>query len=67
MQILWRFWAYNKLEDECESFSGVDNVVEGDDIGVFELFEQGRLPDGCERRSLLLLQSDLFKGNNLIR
>ncbi len=44
----------------------MDDVVEGDDVGVLELLEQRRLPDGRERRPLLLLQADLLQSHNLV-
>ena len=48
-------FTYHILEDKGERLSRVDNVVEGDDVGVFELLQERRLPDGSERRALLLL------------
>ena len=45
----------------------MDDVVEGDDVGVLQLLEERGLPDGREGRALLLLQPDLLQGNHLVR
>jgi len=44
----------------------MDDVVEGDDVGVLQLLQQGRLPDGREWGALLLLQSDLLESDHLV-
>lgn len=54
------------LEDEGEGVSGVHDVVQRDDVGVLQVLEQGRLPDGRERRALLLLQPDLLERHHLV-
>ena len=54
-----------ELEDEGERGLGVDDVVEGDDVGVLELLEEAGLPDGGERGALLFLQPDLLEGHHL--
>jgi len=53
------------FEDEGEGFPGVDDVVEGDDVGVFELLEERGLPDCGERRPLLFLQTDFLQRHRL--
>ncbi len=44
----------------------MDDVVKSDNVGVLQLFQQGRLPDGREGGALLLLQPDLLERNNLV-
>ena len=54
-----------ELEDEGEAGLGVDDVVQGDDVGVAQLLQQARLADGREGGALLLLQPDLLQGHHL--
>ena len=42
------------------------DVVQGDDVCVLELLEQGCLSYGGEGSALLLLQADLLQGNHLV-
>ena len=44
----------------------MDDVVEGDDVGVLQLLQERSLPDGRERGSLLLLQPDLLQSHDLV-
>jgi len=53
--------ALQVLEHERERLARVDDVVEGDDVGVLELLEQGGLADRGARRALLMLQPDLLE------
>ena len=54
-----------ELEDEGEGGLGVDDVMEGDDVGVLELLQEAGLPDGGEGGALLFLQPDLLEGHHL--
>lgn len=55
------------LEHEHEFVLGVDDVMEGDDVLVLELFHQRNLTDGGRRRALLGIQMDLLEGHQLTR
>ena len=59
--------THHVFKDEGERGLGVDDVVEGDDVGVLQLLEERGLPDGREGRALLLLQADLLQGDHLLR
>lgn len=41
--------------------------MQRDYVGVFELFQERRLSDGREGRSLFLLKPDLLQRHHLIR
>ena len=51
------------LKDEGEGAIGVDNVVQSDDVGVFEVFQQRDLSDGRAGRSFLVLQPYLLQSH----
>ena len=51
------------FEDEHEFVFGVDDVVEGDDVFVFELFHEGDLADGGGGCAFFRVEVDLFEGN----
>ena len=45
---------------------GMNDVVQSDNVGVLQIFEQTCFTNGCERCSLLLLKTDFFESYNLI-
>ena len=45
----------------------MDDVMQGNDVGVLEFFEQGCFSDGGEWRTFLLLQPNLLKSHDLVR
>ena len=49
------------LEDEHEFVLGVDYVVEGNDVFVFELFHEADFADGCAWCAFFAVEVDLFK------
>ena len=53
------------LKDEGEGTRGVDDVMEGDYVGMFEVLEQRDLSDGSAGGTFLMLQSNLLQGNKL--
>ena len=55
------------LEHEGQAGLGVDDVVQGHDVGVSQVFQQTGLPDGGEGCPLLLLESDLLIDYFLVR
>ena len=59
--------THHVFEDERQRRLCVYDVVQGDDVGVFELLEQRGLPDGREGGALLLLKTDLLQGDDLVR
>ena len=60
LQVLRQVGA-DVLEHERQRGLGVDDVVEGDNVGVFQLLQETRLADRGERRSFVLLQTDFLK------
>ena len=57
-----------KLKDEVELGICVDDVLEPDDVGVLELFQQRNLPDGRGGDPFLfLLEPDLLEGDRRAR
>ena len=54
------------LEDQGQAGLGVDDVVEGHDVGVLQVLQETRLSDGREGGSLLLLQPDLLQSHHLL-
>jgi hypothetical protein len=44
----------------------VDDVVQGDYVGVFQFFEKGSFPDRREGSALLFLESNLFQSYDLV-
>ena len=54
------------LEHQGQAGLGVDDVVEGHDVGVLQVLQQTRLPDGREGGPLLLLQPDLLQRHHLV-
>ena len=59
--------THHVLEDERQCVPDVDDVVQGNDVGVLQLLQQAGLPDGGEGGALLLLQSDLLQSHRLLR
>ena len=57
--------TYNIFKNKSQRVFGVNYVMKGNNVVVFELFEKGSLADGGERRSFLFLQSYLFQRHNL--
>lgn len=55
-----------KLEDENELCLAVDDIVQANDVGVFELFHQGDLTDCCGRCPLLGIQVNFLEGHDLV-
>ena len=53
------------LEDEHEFVLGVDDVVEGNDVFVFEFFHQGDLADGGRGGAFFGVEVDFFEGDEL--
>lgn len=53
------------LEDEHELALGVDDIVEGEDVGVLQLLHQGDLADGCGGCAFFRIEVDLLEGNEL--
>ena len=47
--------THDVFEDKGERGLRVDDVVQGDDVGVLQLLQERRLTDSRERGSLLLL------------
>lgn len=41
----------------------MDDVVEGDDVFMFELFHEGDFTDGGAGRAFLAVEVDLFEGD----
>lgn len=58
--------SHHIFEDESQRGLGVDNVVQRDDVGVFQLLEQRGLSDCGEGGALLLLQTDLLQRHHLV-
>ena len=57
---LRKLFTYNIFENKCQRVFGVNYVMKGNNVVVFELFEEGSLADGGERSSFLFLKSDLL-------
>lgn len=51
------------FEDEHEFVFGVDDVVEGDDIFVLELFHEGDFADGGRGGAFFAVEVDFFQGD----
>ena len=47
--------SLHKLKDESEGVVGVDDVVKSDDIGVFQIFQEWDLSDGCAGSAFFML------------
>ncbi len=55
------------LKHEHELVLSVDNVVEGDDVFMFELFHKRDLADGGGGGAFFGVKVDFFEGNELAR
>lgn len=53
------------FENQHELVFGVDDVVEGQDVFVLELFHQGDLADGGRRCAFFRVEVDFFEGDKL--
>lgn len=42
------------------------NVVQRDDVGVTEIAQERRFPDGRKRGTFLFLEANLFEGHHLL-
>ena len=58
--------TYNIFENESQWISCMNNVMKGDNVIVFELFEKRGFSNGGEGCPLLFLKSYLFQGHNLL-
>lgn len=54
------------FEDEHEFVFGVDDVVQGDDVFVFELFHQGDFADGGAGGAFFAVEVDFFEGDEFV-
>jgi len=50
------------LKNESQGAMRVDDVMQCDNVRVFEVLEKGYFSDGSAGCSLLMLQSDLLQG-----
>ena len=51
------------FEDEHEFVFRVDDVVQGDDVFVLELFHEGDFADGCAGGAFFAVEVDFFEGD----
>ena len=58
--------TYNIVENESQWISCMNNVMKGDNVIVFELFEKRGFSNGGEGCPLLFLKSYLFQRHNLL-
>lgn len=49
------------LKDKHERKRRVDDVVQGDDVGVFQVLQERDFSDGCTRSSFLVLETDILQ------
>lgn len=59
--------AVHKLEDEHELVLGVDDVVEGDYVLVFQLLHERNLADRGRRRAFFRVEMDFLESDELTR
>ena len=55
------------LENKNQLGLGVDNIIESDNVDVFQLLHQRDFTDRSRRGAFLSIEMDFFEGNNLIR
>lgn len=55
-----------ELEDEDELCLAMDDIMEADDVSVFELFHQRNLADRCRWGPFFRIQVNLLQRNNLV-
>lgn len=57
----------HELKDQHELVLGVDDIVEGDNVFVFELLHKRYLSNGGTGSALFGVEVDFFQGNELAR